>query len=84
MKILFHPKAAKFLKKVDKEIKERILKKIKRLKENKNLGKHLRYSNFRSLRIGDYRAIYEIEKNKIITLFIGHRKNVYEDFSKLF
>ena len=50
------------------------------------IGKHLKYSHFWSLRIGDYRAIYEIKRNekKVIVLFIGHRDDVYEDFSKLF
>ena len=49
------------------------------------LGKKLKYSNFWSLRTGDYRTIYEIDKERkiIIILFIGHRKNVYDDLSKL-
>jgi len=35
--------------------------------------------------MGDYRVIYEIDKSsgKIIVLFIGHRKNVYDEFSRL-
>ncbi|UCD03483.1 MAG: type II toxin-antitoxin system RelE/ParE family toxin [Candidatus Woesearchaeota archaeon] len=85
--ILVHPKAKKFTDKLDKEIKERIKNKISELKEfPENRGKPLKYSNFWSLRVGDYRVIYEIDKsnNKVIILFIGHRKNVYDDFSKLF
>ncbi|MEX2722747.1 MAG: type II toxin-antitoxin system RelE/ParE family toxin [Candidatus Freyarchaeota archaeon] len=37
------------------------------------------------MRVGDYRVIYEIdEENKqVIILFVGHRKKVYDDFSKL-
>ncbi len=56
------------------------------MKPEHEAGKHLKYSNFWSLRIGDYRAIYEIdrERNRVIVLFIGHRKDVYEDLSKLF
>ena len=85
-KILFHPKAVKEFRRLDKPIKERIKKETGKLKENPRKGKHLRYSNFWSLRIGDYRAIYEIKKAEqtIIVLHIGHRKHVYEDFSKLF
>lgn len=32
------------------------------------------------IRIGDYRAIYEIQDNKLIStvIIIGHRKDVYE------
>jgi len=36
-------------------------------------------------RVGDYRAIYEIddEKKTVIILFIGHRRDVYDEFSGL-
>ncbi len=30
------------------------------------------------LRIGDYRVVFEIDRNLIIILGIGHRKNIYE------
>jgi len=81
--VLLHPKAVKFLEKLDVQIKERVKRKIKELEKNPKAGKHLKYSNFWSLRIGDYRVIYEINKDKTIILLIGHRKNVYDDFSKL-
>jgi len=50
------------------------------------IGKPLKYSDFWSLRVGDYRAIYEInrDKDQAIVLFIGHRKKVYDDFSTMF
>lgn len=85
-KIFFHPKAKQFILKLDTHAKERIKNKIKELKQfPEQRGKHLKYSNFWGLRIGDYRVIYEIHKQecKVIVLFIGHRKNVYDDFSKL-
>ena len=42
-------------------------------------------SRFWKIRIGDYRIIYEIDKpsNRVIVLFVGHGKSVYDDFSKL-
>lgn len=85
-KIFLHKKAKGFLGKLDKTNKQRIKKKIKELKEKPEKGKHLRYSNFWRLRIGDYRIIYEIinRDKRINILFIGHRKDVYDDFSKLF
>ncbi len=85
-KIFFHPKAVKEFRRLDKPIRERVKKETGKLKENSQKGKHLHYSNFYSLRIGDYRVIYEIKKTRqtIIVLYIGHRKHVYEDFSKLF
>jgi hypothetical protein len=38
-----------------------------------------------SIRIGDYRAIYQIDrdKNQVVILFIGHRRTVYDDFLKM-
>ena len=49
-------------------------------------GKKLRYTDFWSLRIGDYRAIYEIKRDReqVIVLYVGHRSNVYDDFSRIF
>ncbi len=49
-------------------------------------GKRLKLSDFWSLRVGDYRAIYEIDKtnSRVIVLFVGHRKRIYNDLSKMF
>ncbi|MFQ5911036.1 MAG: type II toxin-antitoxin system RelE/ParE family toxin [Thermoplasmata archaeon] len=84
--VLLHPKSARFLSKLDKVTKERIESRLKELESHPERGKRLRYSDFWILRIGDYKAIYEIDevKNGVMVLFIGHRKNVYDDFSKLF
>ena len=85
--VLLHPKAAKALKKVDEQTRSRIPEKLRELGNHpEKAGKRLRYSDFWSLRVGDYRAIYEINRNKnqVIILFIGHRKKVYDDFSKIF
>lgn len=83
--VLLHPKAKISLDNLDQEVRKRIRKKLEELKEYPKRGNHLRYSAFWSLRAGDYRIIYEIDKKqqKVIILFIGHRKNVYNDFSKL-
>ena len=86
-KVFLHQKANKFLVSLDKSTESIIRKKLKELEEFPDQrGKHLTHSTFWSLRIGDYRAIYEISKNdsKVIIFFIGHRKDVYDDFSKLF
>ena len=83
--ILLHPKAAKALSKIEE--KTRITEKLKQLKISpEKAGKRLKHSEYYSLRIGDYRAIYEINTNKkqVIILHIGHRKNVYDDFTKIF
>lgn len=85
--LLIHPKAKKFLDKLDANLKDRIRKKASELREfPEKRGKPLKYSNFWGLRIGDYRVIYEINKpdKKVVILFVGHRKNVYDEFSRLF
>ena len=84
-KILLHPKATKTLTKTQE--KARITDKLKQLKTDpQKAGQRLKPTEYYLIRIGDYRAIYEIDQNKkqVIILYIGHRKNVYDDFSKLF
>ena len=84
--VLLHPKAHVFLKVCNDELEQRIRKKILVLKVDPEKGKKLKYSDFWRLRIGEYRAIYEIDykKQRIIVLYIGHRKDVYDDFSRIF
>ncbi len=85
--VLLHPMAVKSLKKMDKETCRQIKKKMNELKKfPEERGKHLRYTQFWTLRVGDYRVIYEIKtiEKKVTILFIGHRDNVYYDFSKLY
>jgi mRNA interferase RelE/StbE len=84
-KVFLHPKAAKALEKIDAKNRARINEALKELCSNPEAGKQLKLSDFWSLRIGDYRAIYEIDrdKNQVIVTFIGHRKNVYDDFTKM-
>jgi len=85
--ILLHPKAARALQKIEKPIRSRIIRRLRELGDRpERIGKPLRYSDFWSLRVGDYRVIYEINRDKkqVVIFFIGHRKKVYDDFSKMF
>jgi mRNA interferase RelE/StbE len=85
-KVLLHPKAAKELQKIEKQARTRIIDSAKQLRENpEKLGKRLKQSDFWSLRVGDYRIIYEIDQNKkqVVILFVGHRSKVYDDFAKM-
>ena len=85
--VLLHPKAVKALEKIEEQTRSRITEKLRELKNRpERIGKRLKYSEFWSLRVGDYRTIYEIhrDKNQVVILFIGHRKKVYNDFSKMF
>ena len=72
--------AEDFLKKLNKQDAEIILKKIYSIRENPfRFLKRLQGEKLWRLRIGDYRAIVDvfISLNKIIVIRIGHRKNVY-------
>lgn len=85
--VVLHPKAAKALEKIEKSIRSRIIEELRELRNRpERVGKRLKYSDFWSLRVGDYRVIYEVDrgKNQVVVLFIGHRKKVYDDFSKMF
>lgn len=80
------PNAAKALRKLDEEDKARLKKALEELAADPfKAGKPLHPSDYWSLRSGDYRVIYEInvEQKQVIVLFVGHRKKVYDDFSKL-
>lgn len=85
--VLLHPRAVEELARIGTPLRRRITGKLKELEiEPAKRGKRLVHSGFWSLRIGDYRAIYEIHRDeeRVIVLFIGHRRNVYDDFSVLF
>ena len=85
-RVFLHPKAAEFLKRADAPLRRRIRDRLRELVSSpKETGQRLKYSPFWRLRIGDYRAIFEVdeEERRVIILFIGHRREVYDDFSRL-
>lgn len=77
--IIFDEKVLGFLSKLDIFLSKRILKKIGELEKNPFLRdvKRLKGEPLFRLRVGDYRVIFEIDKNTIKILKIGHRKNIY-------
>ena len=85
--MFLHPKAAKALERIKESVRLRIVERLRELRDSlERVGKRLRFSDFWSLRVGDYRVIYEIDrgKNRVIVLFVGHRRKVYDNFSKMF
>jgi len=85
--VFLHPKAAKALERIEEPVRLRIVERLRELRDSpERVGKRLKFSDFWSVRVGDYRVIYEIErdKNRVIVLFVGHRRKVYDDFSKMF
>jgi mRNA interferase RelE/StbE len=83
--IYLHPKADGVLKKFEKNIQVSIKKKIRELKEHPEKGNRLLGTNFWKIRAGNYRIIYEYETklNRVVILYIGHRKHVYDEFQRL-
>ena len=80
-KLVFEKKALHELDKLESNIKERIWNKLQDCKPDpfrffEKLVETLGYK----LRVGDYRVVADIiaEKEAIIILKIGHRKNVYD------
>ena len=78
--LVFTKEALKTLKKLDKQKQIRILRELKVLAVNPIAGKQLvgRLSEFLSLRVGDYRVIYQVSNQKVVIRTIGHRKKVYD------
>lgn len=67
------------LYRADKRLLGRIINKIESLQENPRAGKPL-VGNHRgefSLRVGNYRIVYELAAHTISILTIKHRKHVY-------
>ena len=79
-KIFYSTQATNDLKKLDNVILEQVMKKIKQLEQNSEIGKPLRniYKNKRSLHIEKFRVIYSTQANEVIIAKIKHRKEAYE------
>ncbi len=69
-----------------KSPRARIKNALKELEDSpEGKGEQLKPSSFWRLRIGDYRAIYEMDRKRqrVVVLYIGHRRKVYDDFTRL-
>jgi mRNA interferase RelE/StbE len=80
-KVILSDSSKLSFKKLDHTIKKRIFNKFQELEKNPQLGVPLtgNLTGLWKLRIGDYRAIYEIKNQELLIhiLKLGHRKNVY-------
>ena len=81
-KIIWDKKAQHELDKLEVLIARRIILKVRELGENpfsKDIKKLKGETNSFRLRVGDYRIIFDIIRDTIIILTVGHRKNIYEN-----
>jgi mRNA interferase RelE/StbE len=80
--IFYDERAVEELAGLDTSIRSRVIKSIglKLATAPDRFGKPLRGSlkGDWSLRIGDYRVLYRIEKETVVISRIGHRREVYE------
>jgi len=78
--VRFTPRFLKGIKALDREVQVRLLREVNILKTNPYAGKplHGELRGVYSLRMGDYRILYQIKRNEIFLLVVGHRKRVYE------
>ena len=79
--IIFTDTSRKQFKKLEKDVQERIINVLERIRirPEKYVEKLIGNLGYR-LRVGDYRVILDIKKNKLVILVIkiGHRKNIYK------
>lgn len=82
--VIFTVEAEEDLKKIDRQIQERVIEKIMWLKDNFNqiipLPLGGKWQHFFKLRIGKWRVIYEVEdlKKQIIIHHIDNRDKIYK------
>jgi mRNA interferase RelE/StbE len=78
--LVYTNRAAKDIKKLPPDIKKRIGKTLLRYQQDplaySEMLTEARIGTFR-FRIGDYRAIFDLEGNDIVILRVGHRRDIY-------
>lgn len=81
-RILYTEEAARRIGKLDKKVKERVGKAIKKLSAQPELGKRLTglLSDRWSYRVGDWRILYKVKKSEVLILIltVGRRREVYD------
>ena len=79
--IILSPTARKQLKKLERDIQERLVSALERIciRPEAYVSKLVGDPGYK-LRVGDYRVIMDVDSGKLIILVIkiGHRKNIYK------
>jgi len=87
IRLTFTPEAAKLLSRLHPESKKLIQEGLTELRQNPHMGDDLQHelSGFKSYKIKRYRILYDIneEEGVIQVYYVGHRRDVYEQFRDL-
>ena len=75
-------KAEKFIRKLPRQDKERVLSAIYRLPEGEDIKELQGHEGLMRLRVGDYRIIYRMDNGRLIVLVIdaGSRGDIYKRY----
>ncbi len=86
MQVILSPLARKKLKKISRFDQVAILKKLKSLESGLAAAEVKKLAGYKllRLRVGNYRIVYERQKNKVYVPVIGHRREVYNLLKQLF
>lgn len=85
--VLYAASAARQIRKLDRQIRERVQHACAELAENPERGKPLQMSlrGLRSWRTGDFRIIYRVVETRLEILVVarGHRREIYAVVGRL-
>lgn len=81
-RIIIKKKAKKFIDKLPKGEKIRLVKAIEQLPNGEDIKKLKGHSNLLRLRVGDYRIIYSVDSGELVVAVIdaGNRGQIYNDY----
>jgi mRNA interferase RelE/StbE len=80
MIVKINKKAIKDLSKIDKKEVDKILLKVETLKDFPDIPNYKKLTNFDPpfrLRVGNYRVLFNVNKDKVTVYRIRHRKESY-------
>ena len=81
-KIVIKKRAKKFIDKLSKNEKKRIVTAIEKLPYGEDIKKVKGHEGLMRLRIGDYRIIYTVDNGQLIVIVIdaGNRGDIYKQY----
>lgn len=81
-RIIIKKPAKKFIDKLPKNEKLRIIKAIEKLPEGEDIKKLKGHDNIYRLRVGDYRILYSVDNGEFIVIVInaGNRGQIYNQY----